>query len=657
MTPQETEASQFRLLFTPIRIGSAEAKNRIVSTSHDAHFGERGFPTDRYIRYHVEKAKGGAGLVQAFGTASVHPSSSGGAGNISLCDDAVIPHFRRMAGQIHQQGAIVTCQLVHRARRMSTLASRQPAMGPSAVPNERTGETPHELSRTEIREIVDAYAAAALRVCRGEFDGAELALFGDMLPDEFLSPLVNRRKDEYGGSLENRLRFSFRIVRAVRDAVGPGFIVGVRLSAEDFQEGELSRAERLEVARMLDALAALDYFSITAGTVKGLGGRARHVPSSYFPHGVYLDLVAPYKRAVRVPVIYAGRIVHPAEAEDVLRREVADLVGMTRAIIADPEMPRKTQAGRLEDVRICVGANEGCIGRLYMGLPIECVQNPAIGREAELAEIVPAVRRKRAVVIGGGPAGLEAARVAALRGHEVVLMEHEGELGGQVRAAARAPGRGEFVGIATWLVRQVERAGVKILLQTEATPELVRAYGPDVIIVATGSRPRFPFIPVADDALVVSARDILSERATPRGRVAIIADDPHMTGPTTADFLAARGYSVEIIAPHYVVGEGIDDTQKPVILERLLRQGVILSPLLEARAISPQGVQVRHILTGNTRVIPAGTVVAACGGCADDALYRAMRGGPEECYLIGDAFAPRRVHDALLEGTRAARRL
>jgi len=298
-------ASQFRLLFTPIRIGSAEAKNRIVSTSHDAHFGERGFPTDRYIRYHVEKAKGGAGLVQAFGTASVHPSSPGGAGNISLFDDAVIPHFRRMAGQIHQQGAIVTCQLVHRARRMSTLASRQPAMGPSAVPNERTGETPHELSRSEIREIVDAYAAAALRVSRGGFDGAELALFGDMLPDEFLSPLVNRRKDEYGGSLENRLRFSFRIVRAVRDAVGPGFIVGVRLSAEDFQEGELSRAERLEVARMLDALAALDYFSITAGTVKGLGGRARHVPSSYFPHGVYLDLVAPYKRAVRVPVIYA----------------------------------------------------------------------------------------------------------------------------------------------------------------------------------------------------------------------------------------------------------------------------------------------------------------------------------------------------------------
>jgi 2,4-dienoyl-CoA reductase-like NADH-dependent reductase (Old Yellow Enzyme family)/thioredoxin reductase len=650
-------ASPFRLLFTPIRLGPAEAKNRIVSTSHDAHFGEQGYPTDRYIRYHVEKAKGGAGLVQAFGTASVHPSSSGGAGNINLHDDAVIPHFRRMAAQIHQHGAIVTCQLVHRGRRMSTLASRRPTVGPFAAPNERTGEIPHELSRTEIHDIVDAYAAAALRVCRGEFDGVELAFFGDMLPDEFLSPVVNRRRDEYGGSLENRLRFSCEIVRAVREAVGRGFVVGARLSADDFQEGEPGRPDRLEVARILDSLGALDYFSVTAGTVKGLAGRARHVPSSYFPHGVYLDLVAPYKQSVRVPVIYAGRIVHPAEAEDVLRRGTADLVGMTRAIIADPEMPRKAQAGRLEDIRVCVGANEGCIGRLYMGLSIECVQNPAVGREAELAAIHPAVRRKRTLVVGGGPAGLEAARVAALRGHEVVLVEQDGELGGQVRAAGRAPGRGEFLGIAGWLVRQIEKAGVEIVLQTDATPELVRAHRPDVVVVATGSRPRFPSIPIAGDAFVVSARDVLLDRATPRGRVAIIADDPHMTGPTTADFLAARGYSVEVITPHYVVGEGIDDTQKPVILERLLRQGVALSPLLEARAILSEGVQVRHILTGETRVIPSDTVVAACGGCADDALFHALRDWPVERYLIGDAFAPRRVHDALLEGTRVARGL
>ncbi len=648
---------RFPLLFSPLRIGPAEVTNRIVSTSHDAHFGAGGHPTDRYVRYHVEKAKGGAGLVQAFGTTSVHPSSPGAAGNIQNFDDSIIPYFQRMAAEIHRYGALVTCQLVHRGRRMSSLASRRAAVSPSDVPNERTWEVPHQLSIAEIRELVDAYASAALRTRRGGFDGVELAFFGDMLPDEFLSPTVNRRTDEYGGSLANRFRFLREIVLAVREAVGRDFVVGVRVSADDFLEGELDRAERLAVARLLDELGALDFFSVTAGTVKSLGGRPRHVPSSYFPHGVYLDLVAPYKQAVHAPVIYAGRIVHPVEAEDVLRRGIADLVGMTRAIIADPEMPRKAMTGRLDDIRACVGANEGCIGRLYMGLPIECVQNPAIGREAELAEIQPARRRKRAVVIGGGPGGMEAARVAALRGHEVVLLEQDDVLGGQVRAAARAPGRGEFLGITAWLARQTEKAGVEVRLGTPATPELVRALHPDVVIVATGSRPRIPPVPIASDALVLSAQDVLLERAVPRGRVVIIADDPHMAGATTADFLAGRGCAVEVMTRHYLVGEGIDDTLKPLILERLLRQGVTLTPMVEARAVLRDGVRVRHVLTGDTWQIPAESVVVACGGSANDALYRAMHDWPVERHLIGDARSPRRVHDALLEATRVARAL
>jgi 2,4-dienoyl-CoA reductase-like NADH-dependent reductase (Old Yellow Enzyme family)/thioredoxin reductase len=648
---------RFPLLFSPLGIGHAEVKNRIVSTSHDAHFGSGGYPTDRYLRYHVEKAKGGAGLVQAFGTTSVHLSSPGGAGNIQNLDDSIVPFFQRIAVEIHQFGALVTCQLVHRGRRMSSLASRRTSVSPSDVPNERTWEIPHALSIAEIREIVDAYALAALRTQKGGFDGAELAFFGDMLPDEFLSPSVNRRRDEYGGSLENRARLLREIVMAVREAVGRDFVVGVRVSAEDFLEGELDPAERLEVALMLDALNAVDFFSVTAGTVKGLRGRARHVPSSYFPHGVYLDLVSPYKQALRVPVIYAGRIVHPAEAEDVLRRGIADLVGMTRAIIADPDMPRKTMEGHLDDIRLCVGANEGCIGRLYMGLPIECVQNPVIGREAELAEIRPAARRKRVVVIGAGPGGMEAARVAARRGHDVVLVEQDAELGGQVRSAARAPGRAEFLGIAAWLARQVEKAGVEVLLETTATPDLVRTLNPDAVIAATGSRPRIPPISIAAEARVVSAHEVLLERVTLRGRVVVIADDPHMSGPTTADFLAGRGCAVEVITRHYLVGEAIDDTQKPIVLERLLRQGVTLSPLTEACAVLREGVQVRHVLTGDTQLLPADAVVVACGGCANDELYRAIEDWPIERVLIGDALSPRRVHDALLEGTRAARAL
>ncbi len=646
---------QFPLLFSSLRVGHAEVKNRIVSTSHDASFGAGGHPTDRYIRYHVEKAKGGAVLVQAFGTTSVHPSSAGGAGNVQIVDDSIVPHFSRMAAEIHRWGALVTCQLVHRGRRMSSLASRRAAVAPSDVPNERTWEVPHALSIPEIREIVDAYAAAAVRTRAGGFDGVELAFFGDMLPDEFLSPSVNRRTDEYGGPLENRARLAREIAGAVREAVGRDFVVGARVSADDFLDGELDRQERLKVTRMLDALGVLDFFSVTAGTVKGMLGRPRHVPSAYFPHGTYLDLVAPYKQAVRVPVIYAGRIVHPAEGEDVLRRGIADLVGMTRAIIADPEMPRKAMDGRVDEIRLCVGANEGCIGRLYMGLPIECVQNPMIGREEELAEIRPAARRKRVVVIGGGPAGLEAARVAALRGHDVALLEREAELGGQVRSAARAPGRAEFLGITAWLARQVRQAGVDVRLETTATRDLVRALGADAVIVATGSRPRVAPIAVGGGARVVSAEDVLLERVVVRGRVVVVADDPHMAGPTTADFLAGRGCAVEVITRHYVVGEAIDDTQKPVVLERLLRRGVMLTALTEARAVTPDGVEVRHILTGETRRLSADTVVVACGGCANDDLYHALADRPVERFLIGDAFAPRRVHDALLDATRAAR--
>lgn len=648
---------QFPLLFSSLRIGSAEVKNRIVSTSHDASFGAGGHPTDRYIRYHVEKAKGGAGLVQAFGTTSVHPSSPGGPGNVQIVDDSIVPHFSRMAAEIHRWGALVTCQLVHRGRRMSSLASRRAAVAPSDTPNERTWEIPHVLSIADIREIVDAYAAAAVRTKAGGFDGVELAFFGDMLPDEFLSPSVNRRTDGYGGPLENRARLQREIAVAVREAAGRDFVVGVRVSAEDFLEGELSREDRLAVARMLDALGILDFFSVTAGTVKGMQGRPRHVPSSYFPHGTYRELVAPYTQALRAPVIYAGRIVHPAEAEDVLRRGIADLVGMTRAIIADPEMPRKALEGRLDDIRLCVGANEGCIGRLYMGLPIECVQNPVIGREAELAAIHPAARRKRVVVIGGGPAGLEAARVAALRGHDVVLLERDAELGGQVRAAARAPGRAEFLGIAAWLVRQVRQAGVEVRLGTAATAGLVRSLAPDTVIVATGSRPRVAPIAVSGDARVVSAEDVLLERVAVRGRVVVVADDPHMAGPSTADFLAGRGCAVEVITRHYMVGEAIDDTQKPVVLERLLRGGVTLTPMTEARAVTSGGVDVRHVLTGETRRLPADTVVVACGGCADDGLYHALADWRGERLLVGDAFAPRRVYDALLDATRAARTL
>jgi 2,4-dienoyl-CoA reductase-like NADH-dependent reductase (Old Yellow Enzyme family)/thioredoxin reductase len=649
-------AAPFPRLFSPLPVGRFTFRNRIVSTSHDAHFGEGGLPTERYIRYHVEKARGGAALVQAFGTMSVHPTSPSGPGNVNNWDDAIIPPLRRLAEQVHAAGALVTCQLVHRGRRATSAVTRMPLLAPSDEPNDRTGEVPRAMTREEIAMVIRAYAAAAERAVRAGLDGVEIACFGDMLPDQFLSPRVNRRDDEYGGSFEGRLRFPTEVVTAVREAIGDRLLL-VRMSADDFLTGELTREERLEVARRLDALGVVDIFSITAGTVKSLVGRSRHVPSSYAPHGVYLPLVHGFTAALRAPVIYAGRIVHPEEAERVLAEGIADLVGMTRAIIADPEMPRKAAEGRVDDIRLCVGANEGCIGRLYQGLPIECVQNPAIGREAELAAIIPTARRRRVVVVGGGPAGLEAARVAALRGHEVILLERRARLGGQIPIAAMAPGREEIAGITAWLERQVRRHGVEVRLGVTADVETVLRLEPEAVVVATGSVPRPPAARIREGAVVLSAAEVLEGGRLPGRRVVVLADDPHMAGPTTADFLAVRGYAVTVLAPGYAVGEGIDDTLRPVVLARLLTRAVDLVPLHRAVEIHPGHVEAEHVLTGERRHFEADAVVAACGGRADDALSRALRGAVPTVLLVGDALAPRRIHEAILDGTRAGRAL
>ena len=644
-------ASAFPLLFSPLKVGKIELKNRIVSTSHDAFFADRGAVGDRYIDYHVAKARGGAGLIQCFGTTSVHPTFAPGPGVIRNWDDSIIPAFQRLAGLVHAEGAAITCQLMHGGRRSSSAVTRSPNLGASDEPNDRTGEVPRVMTAADIRMVVDAYAAAAGRVVKGGFDGAEVVMFGDALTDQFLSPNVNHRTDQYGGSLENRLRFSVEVLMACRESIGPNALLFVRMSADDFQPGELTPDERVEVARRLDALRLIDLFSVTAGTVKTLLGRPYHVPSAYFPHAVYLERAARIKHAITAPMLYAARIVHPGEAESALNDGSTDLVGMTRAIIADPDMPNKAAAGRLEEIRPCVGANEGCIGRLYQGLPIECVHNPVIGREAELAAIETARTKKKVVVVGAGPAGLEAARMAAIRGHDVVVLDRSERAGGQVRISSLAPGRAEIAGIVDWLEKDARRVGVRFELGAEATAERVLAMRPDAVVVATGSEPRPVPYPLCVD-----------HRAAMRGgrlghRVVVYAEDPLTAGPTCADLLASRGHAVTVVAPHYAVGEMIDDTQKPLIMRRLLEAGVTLMPLHRVVAFDGAHVHVEHVLTSAKSSIEADSCVIAAAARAQASLVPALEERVAELHVVGDAVAPRRVHDAILEGTRAGRAL
>jgi NADPH-dependent 2,4-dienoyl-CoA reductase/sulfur reductase-like enzyme len=515
---------------------------------------------------------------------------------------------------------------------------------------------PHH-DQGEIREVVDAWAAAAVRLKKGGYDGCDIPFYGGHLIENFLSPLANTRTDEYGGSIENRLRLAHEVLHAVRDAVGKDFIIGVRHSGDHLVPGGLTKEDLLEVARLTDALRIADYWMVSGSNSETLRFEAMVTPSLYHPHALYAELAAATRSVVKVPVILAGRVSTPEQAERVLASGMCDMVGMTRAMIADPEMPKKAMEGRLDDIRTCVGASEGCIGRLRQGKAITCVQNPLIGREAELGVITPAQRARRVLVIGGGVGGLETARVAALRGHKVTLLEAAPALGGQVLVAARAPKREDYAAIAHWLVGQVKKAGVEVRLNTPADVADVLKLDAESVVVATGAVPRVPQIPGVGLPHVTTASDVLTGQIRPGRRCVVVDEDGHFTAPTTADFLAGKGCKVTIITRYFMVGEDIDEGVRSDIYQRLFTQGVDVQPMTQAIEMLPGGVRTKHTFSGAETVLEADTVVLAFGGKANDSLFHSLAGKVPDLKLIGDAVSPRRIHDALLEGTRVARAL
>jgi dimethylglycine catabolism A len=354
----------FTHLFTPLRLGSITVRNRIVSTPHSTRFGKDGYVTERYTRYHAEKAKGGAGLVQCFGSMSVHPSSPVfDWGGIKNWDDSSLPTLTAFAQAIHAEGAPVMAQITHRGRRGWSGPGEHSLVAPSDVPEQENREIPHALDREAIREIVEAFAAAALRLERAGFDGADLSAFARHLIDQFWVPSVNRRTDEYGGSFENRLRFAVEVIGAIRGAVGRDFVLGMRVSGDELIPDGLHLEDVVGIVRALDRLGQLDYFTVSGATGETLRVHQKLMPFADAPAGVYAEFAARIRREVRVPVIYAGRVVDPRHAERLLADGVCDLVAMTRALIADPWLPRKAMEGRLDDIRTCLGIQEGCLGR------------------------------------------------------------------------------------------------------------------------------------------------------------------------------------------------------------------------------------------------------------------------------------------------------
>ena len=651
------EASdRYPLLLSPFDIRGRRLRNRIVSTPHATGWSRDGLIDRSEVEYQVRKSAGGCGLVMTFGSASVDRSTEASYGSVALWDERNEPALRALADGVHEHGALVMSQMTHMGRRGTSAISGIPLRGPSDLPEGVHLEVPVPLATNELPAIVERFANVARRLESCGLDGVEVTSFGGHLIEQFFDPLVNTRTDEYGGSLENRTRFAREVLEAVRATVSDTFIVGFRMTVDQCLTGGLGPDEMIEIARSLASTGAVDLFSVSGGTGATRLATGYFVPGDMLPICLYNERAIRFRQEVGVPTLVAGRNVEPDMAEAVVAAGV-ELVAMTRALIADPDLPLKIADGRHH--RPCIGLNDGCIGRLYTGMPMYCSVNPAI-HDPGLAEVVEAGVPVRVVVVGGGVAGLEAARAAALRGHHVVLFERRMTLGGRARLAAQRSGRERWCRYIDWLRDEADAAGAEIWLGIDADADRVLAGKPDVVIVATGSilRPeaRLPGpVPALDvDELLEHGLAVLPDPTS--GAALILDDDGHQLAPTASEMLVAAGFEVEIATTHPAVGDRIDATQLPFVLQRLARDGVRLTPNVTGVASSGPAVTLRHLYSEADEqreriavVVIAGRRIALCA--LPDQLAAAAPGLP--VIVVGDALSPRTLLDATIEGARA----
>ncbi len=615
-------------------------------------------PTELTRRYYELKAQGGAGLIMCFGSASVHATSPARDWNgIELFDDRVIPYLETFSQTMHKYDAPCIAQLTHRGRRGRSVDTWQRMYAPSAVREPNHRETPHEMDEATMQEFVRAFADAAERLQKGGFDGCEVMASHCHLIDQFWTSNANMRNDRYGGSLDNRMRFGIRVIETVRERVGSDFIVGIRMTADDFVDNGLDNAQCQEIAAKLNELDLLDYFNIIGSSAETYTGEAAAVPDMAFPLGLYAPLAASIRNVVDVPVIATGRINDPTVAERLLTEGQADLCIMNRALIADPDFPKKAQQGRLDDIRQCMGYNEGCIDRIYTGLGVTCVQNAVIGRETEWAELPRTTAVKKVVVVGGGPAGLEAARVARLRGHDVVLFEKADELGGQTLIARHGPAREDFDGACRYAAQQYQKLGVDIRLGAKAEAEGVLAESPQVVIIATGARALKPNIPGIDD-YGYSAWEVLAGMDVLGDEILVIDEEYGHQGPSAAEHLLERGKQVEIVTSEATVGSLLGATTLPLVLQRLYSKGAHIRGHLRVREFTFGHSVAENVWSNREETIgPFDAFVYAYGGVAVNGLAKELNGRVDRLELAGDCFAPRSLQHAILEGHKIAREI
>lgn len=665
-------------LLHPFTLKHLTLKNRIMSTPHEPAYAENGLPTDRYQLYHEEKARGGIAMTMFGGSANVAPDSASVFGQLYIGNDDIVPYFKQFADRIHRHDCALMCQMTHMGRRTTwNRADWLPVVAPSRVREPAHRAYPKVMDRDDINRIQRAYAGAARRCRDGGLDGAELLQHGH-LPEQFFSPLTNLRTDEYGGSFANRIRFTLEVLERIRETVGPDFILGIRQGLNEGLEGGIGLDEGVEAARLISRSGLVDYMTVNFGKIATDHELACHLPGMNAGLAPWVGAIGSVRKKIAVPVFHACRLADLPSARYALKEGLLDMAGMVRAHIADPHIVNKLRAGQEDDIRPCVGAGY-CLDRIYEGGGTLCIHNAATGRESTMPHIIersPAPGKK-IVVVGGGPAGMEAARVSASRGHEVILFEASGKLGGQVRLAARAGWRGDMIGIVDWLARQLDNLNVPIRFDTFADEGMVAAENPDIVIIATGGVPDTDYVPGGEHC--ISVWDALSG-AELSGDILVYDDNGQHQGPSCADYLSARdGVAVEYMTPDRAPAVEMGTMNYPVYMEHFYKNGVTMTPDHRLKSVEKHGNKLQARF-GNEYGGPdirrtADHIIVEHGTVPMDDLYRNLRetagnrgiididalasaqpqtgvGEGYRLFRVGDAVSSRNIHAAIYDSLR-----
>ena len=649
----------YKYLWTPLQLGPVTARNRIVFSAHLTNYARNGKPTDQHAAYYEARAAGGAGLIITE-EHSTHPTDWPYEKLIHGFHRDVIPGYRKITSAVHKHGVPIFAQINHNGGQASSMFSRLPVWAPSPVADPLFREVAKGITHAEIEEVIAGYALVAGHCAEGGFDGIELQCSHSSIVRGFLSPATNFRTDEYGGSLENRARILIEIVAAVRRVIGPTMALGVRLCGDELIEGGTTIDEAVEVAKLVEATGRVDYINTSIGVATA--SLFMIEASMHIPPGYAMFIPSAIRKAVDLPVVGVGRFKDPLQAERALAEGQCDLVGVVRGQIADPDFAAKSRAGATDDIRLCLSCNQECVGRMGLNRWLGCIENPRTGRESEWesnGHVRLTTKPKNVMVVGAGPAGLQAAIAAARNGHSVHVYEQKDAPGGQVRIAASVPNRAEFGDIIRNQMNECERLGVQFTFGVGVWPGLVSEKRPDHVIVATGSEPQRPWW-VAEDCQigVADCREVIEGGAEPFGDVVVIDELGFHHATSVAELLADRGCNVEVITPGMVVGQDLGIT---LDMEnwwiRAIGKGIVQSTDLVPMNLTGRELTLLHHPTGENKTRTPDWVVLATHASPVEWLYHELQTQGVSVERVGDCVAPRRAHAAVVDGERAGSRL